>query len=48
VAADRGQISVRRRDRVPTLKALVSQITPENRYTETETGTARGKEALEW
>jgi antitoxin MazE len=48
VAADRGQISVRRKDRVPTLTALVAQITDENRYVETVTGPARGKEAVEW
>jgi antitoxin MazE len=48
IAAVRGQIKVLRKDRVPTLKALVSQITDENRYAETATGAARGKEAIEW
>ena len=48
VAADVGLISVRRQDRVPTLKALVSQITNETRYAETTTGPARGKEFVEW
>jgi antitoxin MazE len=48
VAAERGQIRVRRKDRIPTLKALVSQITDENRYPETATGLARGKEEVEW
>ena len=43
-----GNIEVRRKDRVPTLKELVAQITPENRYGETKTGVARGKEVVEW
>jgi antitoxin MazE len=48
IAATRGEIKVRRKDRIPTLKALVSQITDENRYAETQTGAARGKETVEW
>jgi antitoxin MazE len=48
IAAARGQIKVLRKDRIPSLKALVSQITEENRYGETDTGTARGKETVEW
>lgn len=48
IAATKGQIQVRRKDRVPTLKSLVSQITDENRYPETDTGYARGKESIKW
>src|SRR5712691_12967601 len=33
-----------RKQRVPTLKELVAQITPENRYDETSTGVERKKE----
>ena len=33
---------------VPTLKELVAQITPENRYHEVKTGPARGKEIVDW
>jgi antitoxin component of MazEF toxin-antitoxin module len=43
-----GEISLRRKQRIPTLKELVAQITPENRYDETPTGTERGKESVEW
>ena len=46
-AAD-GQIKVHRADRIPTLKELVAQISPENRYEETSTGRERGKEQVEW
>jgi antitoxin MazE len=48
ITAVRGEIKVRRKDRIPTLRALVSQITDENRYTEIATGSARGKEVVEW
>jgi antitoxin MazE len=48
IAAASGEIKVLRKDRVPTLKALVSQITDENRYPETATGSVRGKETVEW
>jgi antitoxin MazE len=48
LAAARGQIQLRRADQVPTLKDLVEQITPENRYGEVSTGPARGKESVEW
>jgi antitoxin MazE len=48
IAVATGEIKVRRKDRIPTLKALVSQITEENRYAETATGPARGKETVEW
>jgi len=43
-----GQIRLRRANRVPTLRELVAQITPENRYGEIPTGRARDKEAVEW
>jgi antitoxin MazE len=46
--AERGQIRLKRRERVPSLKALVAQITPENRYAEISAGPARGKEIVEW
>jgi antitoxin MazE len=48
IAAARGQIKVRRKDSIPSLKTLVSQINDENRYSERATGPARGKEAVEW
>ncbi len=48
MAAARGEIRVRRKDRIPTLKTLVSQITEENRSAESATGPASGKEAVEW
>jgi antitoxin component of MazEF toxin-antitoxin module len=46
--AERGQIKLVRSDRIPTLKELVAQITPENRYEEISTGPERGKEIVEW
>lgn len=46
--AERGQIKLKRQERVPSLKELVTQITPENRYGEISDGPARGKEILEW
>jgi antitoxin MazE len=46
-AAD-GLIRLRPKKRIPSLRELVSQITPENRYDETETGFERGKETVEW
>jgi antitoxin component of MazEF toxin-antitoxin module len=48
IEADEGDIRVRRKQRVPSLKELVAQITPENRYEETPSGPARGKESVEW
>jgi antitoxin component of MazEF toxin-antitoxin module len=38
--------SVPDEQRIPTLKELVAQITPENRYAEIPTGTAKGKESV--
>ena len=48
IEADEGHIRVRRKQRVPSLKELVEQITPENRYEEIPSGRARGKESVEW
>jgi len=48
MAAADGQIELRRADQPPSLRELVAQITPENRYGETSTGRERGKEAVEW
>jgi antitoxin MazE len=48
IEAAAGEISLRRKRKVPTLKELVSQITPENRYDEIATGAERGKESVEW
>jgi antitoxin MazE len=47
VAAE-GRVELRRASRMPTLAQLVSQITPENRYTEISTGAEVGKEVVEW
>jgi antitoxin MazE len=46
-AAD-GLIHLRPKQRVPTLRELVAQITTENRYDEIEPGPERGKEHIEW
>jgi len=46
--AARGQIKLVRGERIPTLKELVAQITPENRYEEISSGPERGKEIVEW
>jgi antitoxin MazE len=43
-----GGISLRRKQRIPTLKELVAKITPENRYEETPIGAESGKESVEW
>jgi len=48
IKAVNGKIELRRKDALPTLRELVAQITPENRYAETPTGRDRGKEAVEW
>ncbi|MGA2101827.1 MAG: AbrB/MazE/SpoVT family DNA-binding domain-containing protein [Candidatus Sulfotelmatobacter sp.] len=49
IEAGPGQIQLRRsQPRVPSLRKLVAQITPENRYDEMETGSAQGKENLDW
>jgi antitoxin MazE len=43
-----GRVELHRATRIPTLAQLVSQITPENRYSEISTGGEIGKEAVEW
>jgi antitoxin MazE len=48
IEAAAGEISLRRKQRTPTLKELVAQITPENRYDEIATGAERGRESVEW
>ena len=48
VEAVRGQIKLVRSEGPPTLKELVAQITPENRYNEIPSGPERGKEKVEW
>jgi antitoxin MazE len=47
VSAD-GYLELHRVTRVPTLAQLISQITPENRYTEISTNAEIGKEVVEW
>lgn len=46
--ATEGLINLRAKQRVPTLRELVAQITPDNRYDEVRTGPARTKENIEW
>jgi len=46
--AAQGEIKLVRSERIPTLKELVSQITPQNRYEEISMGAERGKETVEW
>jgi antitoxin MazE len=48
IEATRGVINLRPKRRIPTLRELVAQITPENRYHEIQTGPERGKETIEW
>jgi antitoxin MazE len=48
IKAARNRIELVRTEKMPTLKELVSQITPENRYEETAWGRERGKEIVEW
>jgi antitoxin MazE len=48
IEAAAGEISLRRKRKIPTLKELVSQITRENRYDEIATGAERAKESVEW
>jgi antitoxin MazE len=44
----KGRIELRPAERIPTLEELVAQITPENRYEETDWGPDVGKEIIEW
>ncbi len=46
--AARGEIKLVRGERIPSLKELVAQITPENRYEEISIGPERGREIVEW
>jgi antitoxin MazE len=48
IEATEGLINLRPKQRVPTLRELVAQITPENRYDDIQTGPERGKEHIEW
>jgi antitoxin MazE len=48
IEAAEGQINLRPKERVPTLRELVAQITAENRYDEIQAGRERGKERIEW
>ncbi len=48
IEAKGGAINLRPRQQAPTLRELVAQITPENRYDETGLGRDRGKEIVEW
>jgi antitoxin MazE len=48
IEAAMGHISLRSKLRIPTLKELVAQITPENRPDEIATGAERGKERVDW
>jgi antitoxin MazE len=48
IEATEGVINLRPKQRIPTLRELVAQITPENRYDETQTGSERGKETIQW
>ncbi|HET6181604.1 MAG TPA: AbrB/MazE/SpoVT family DNA-binding domain-containing protein [Candidatus Sulfotelmatobacter sp.] len=49
IEAEEGRIHLRRsKPRIPTLRELVAQITPENRYQEIQVGPASGKEEVEW
>jgi len=41
------RLKVRRKQRIPTLKELVAQIAPENRYEEIPSGPGQGKESVE-
>ena len=46
--ADHGSVQLHRIGKIPTLAELVSQIAPENRYSEISAGPEIGKEAVEW
>lgn len=47
-AAADGHLELHRVTKLPTLAQLVSQITPENRYSEISTGAEVGREVVEW
>ena len=46
--AAQGRIELRRAEEIPTLEELVSRITPENRYPETDWGPNVGRKEIEW
>jgi|SRR5579884_392149 len=48
IKAAKGRIELQHAERIPTLEQLVAQITPKNRYDETDWGDARGRETVEW
>lgn len=48
IEAAEGRVELRRVTKIPTLAQLVSQITPENRYSEISSGAEVGKEVIEW
>lgn len=49
IEAQEGRIQVRqRKPKLPTLRELVAQIKPENRYEETAPGAEVGRERVEW
>ena len=48
IEAAEGRVELRRVSKIPTLAQLVSQITPENRYSEISTGAEVGKEVIDW
>jgi antitoxin MazE len=48
IKAARGRIVLQPTERIPTLKELVAQITPENRHDEIQMGPEMGKEIVEW
>jgi len=48
IEARKGHVEICAVERIPTLEQLVAQITPENRYEETDWGTDVGKEIVEW
>ncbi|MDR3748027.1 MAG: AbrB/MazE/SpoVT family DNA-binding domain-containing protein [Acidobacteriota bacterium] len=47
-AGAEGRLELRKPSKMPTLAQLVSQIIPENRYSEISTGAETGKEIVEW
>jgi antitoxin MazE len=48
IEARKGCVEIRSVERIPTFEELVAQITPENRYDETDWGADAGKEIVEW
>jgi antitoxin MazE len=48
IVAFEGHIELRPAERIPTLEELVAQITPENRYEETDWGPDVGREIVKW